>query len=264
MDEVPGAESFAVPGETYDAFMGRYSTPLAAGFAAAAGVRPGATAVDVGCGPGALTSHLASVLGPQSVRACDPSPPFVQACAARNPGVTVEEGRAEAIPFPTGSADVVLAQLVLHFVSDPEQAAREMARVARPGGVVGACMWDAVAGVDMLRAYWDAARRVTSDVPEDAGRLRFGGPGELVALLRGAGIVDVAESTVSVSSTYASFDELWDGFLAGVGPAGAHCVGLADDERATLRDALFARLGSPAGSFTLGAGARCAVGRTAG
>lgn len=264
MDEVPGAGTFAVPGATYDAFMGRYSSQLAPAFAAAAGVRAGQTAVDVGCGPGALTAHLAELLGAEAVRACDPSPPFVEACAARVPGATVVEGRAEELPFPTGSADHVLAQLVLHFVSDAEQAAREMARVARPGGVVSACMWDAVAGVDMLRAFWDAAHRVDRAVPEDAGRVRFGGPGELVALLRGAGVEDVVESTVSVSCSYGSFDELWEGFLAGVGPAGAYCVGLAEGDRGRLRDALHARLGAPSGSFTLGAVARCAVGRTPG
>lgn len=51
MDEVEGARTFAVAGATYDAFMGRYSVPLAPLFADAAGVSPGATALDVGCGP---------------------------------------------------------------------------------------------------------------------------------------------------------------------------------------------------------------------
>jgi hypothetical protein len=72
---------------------------------------------------------------------------------------------------------------------------------------------------------------------------------------------DVVESTLSVASTYASFDELWNGFLAGVGPAGAYCVSLGDGDRERLRSALFIRCGSPDGPFTLGAVARCAVGR---
>jgi hypothetical protein len=57
-------------------------------------------------------------------------------------------------------------------------------------------------------------------------------------------------------------DELWNGFLAGVGPAGGFCMSLDDDDRGRLRSALFARLGEPDGPLTLGAVARCAVGRT--
>ena len=264
MDEVAGAKTFSVEGATYDAFMGRYSTPLGPLFAEAAGVRPDATAIDVGCGPGALTGHLASLLGPASVSACDPSPTFVEACAARNPGVRVEPGRAEAIPFADAAADHALAQLVFHFVSDAAQAAREMARVVRPGGTVAACVWDFHERMEMLRAFWDAAISLDPDAPDEARTLRFGGPGELVAVLSLVGLTDVVESQLRVSSTYSSFDELWPGFLAGVGPAGSYCVGLSPDRQSALREALFERLGRPGGSFTLGAVARCAVGRVAG
>ena len=260
MDEVSGARSFAVPGATYDSFMGRYSAQLAPGFATAAGVEPGDTVVDVGCGPGALTGHLVAVVGAGAVRACDPSPTFVEACAARHPGVTVELGRAEAIPFPAHVADHAMAQLVLHFVSEPDQAAREMARVVRPGGAVSACVWDFDEGMEMLRAFWDAALVVDPVAPDEARASRFGRPGEIAGLFESAGIVDVVESTIRVTSTYTSFDDLWTGFAHGVGPAGSYCVGLPDDHRRRLRSELLARLGSPTGSFTLGAVARCAVG----
>ena len=127
MAEVEGARTFGVAGSTYDSFMGRYSRPLAALFADAAGVRRGQTAVDVGCGPGALTEVLAERLGADSVVACDPSPQFVAECTARCAGVRVEAGRAEAIPFESDRFDHGMAQLVLHFVSDPA-AASSMAR----------------------------------------------------------------------------------------------------------------------------------------
>ena len=67
-----------------------------------------------------------------------------------------------------------------------------------------------------------------------------------------------------MASTYLSFEELWSGFLAGVGPAGTYCVSLSDADREHLREALFARVGSPMGQFTLGAVARCAVARVPG
>lgn len=261
MDEVSTAKSFAVPGATYDSFMGRYSAQLAPPFAAAAGIGHGDTVVEVGCGPGALTSHLVAVVGADAVRACDPSPTFLEACAARHPGVTVASGRAEALPFETDLADHVTSQLVLHFVSEPDQAAREMVRVVRPGGTVSACVWDVDEGMEMLRGFWDAALAIDPDAPHEAQRLRFGRPGEIVELFTRAAIVDVVESTIRVTSTYESFDELWTGFLAGVGPAGAYCVGLEEHDRELLRGELFVRLGSPTGTFELGAVARCAVGR---
>lgn len=91
--------------------------------------------------------------------------------------------------------------------------------------------------------------------------MRFGREGEIAELLHTAGFDEVAEVTLDVSSTYRRFDELWSGFLAGIGPAGAFCVSLPDERRAAVRDELFERLGSPAGSFSLAARARCAYGR---
>jgi ubiquinone/menaquinone biosynthesis C-methylase UbiE len=208
VDDVEGARAFAVAGRTYDSFMGRYSAPLAEFFADAAGVSAGTTALDVGCGPGALTGVLVSRLGADAVYACDHSAPFLDACAARHPGVVVELGRAESIPFEDDLVDHALAQLVLHFVSDPSRAAAEMARVVRPRGTVAACVWDFADGMEMLRAFWDAALSVDPDAPDEARSLRFGRSGEIAELFASVALEDVAESTLSVASTYASFDEL--------------------------------------------------------
>lgn len=261
MDEVEGARTFGVAGSTYDSFMGRYSKPLALLFADTAGVQAGQTAVDVGCGPGALTGVLVERLGAQAVSACDPSPKFLADCSERHPGVAVEAGRAESIPFETDRCDHAMAQLVLHFVSEPDQAAREMMRVVRPGGLVSACVWDFEEGMEMLRGFWDAALEIDPAAPDQARTLRFGRPGEVVELFESAGLGDVVESTLRVTSSYLSFDELWNGFLAGVGPAGAYCVSLSAEDQTRLRSALLNRFGSPTGSFTLGAVARCAVAR---
>ena len=264
MDDVEGAKTFGVAGATYDSFMGRYSRALADRFADAAGVERGHTAVDVGCGPGALTGVLVDRLGTDAVAACDPASGFVAECAARHPGVRVELGRAESIPFDSGQFDHAMAQLVLHFVSDPDRAASEMMRVVRPGGSVSACVWDFDDGMEMLRCFWDAALEIDPAAPDEARTLRFGRPGEIAQLFESAGMVGVVESTLRVSSSYTGFDELWNGFLAGVGPAGAYCVSLADDDRQRLRAALFRRLGEPTGPIALGAVARCAVARTTG
>src|SRR5262245_1525157 len=109
--------------------MGRYSIQLSAPLADLAGVSVGALALDVGCGPGALTGELVARLGESSVAAVDPSEPFVAAARERYPGVDIRLASAESLPFPDESFDAALAQLVVHFMSDPVAGIREMARV---------------------------------------------------------------------------------------------------------------------------------------
>jgi SAM-dependent methyltransferase len=262
MDSSDPVRSFLTTGRAYDRFMGRYSGPLAVAFADAAAVAPGMSALDLGCGPGALTGVLVDRLGAGLVAAVDPSPSFVAECAARHPGVAVRAGRAEEIPFGSGGFDLVLAQLVLHFVADPARCAHEVRRVLRPGGLAAACVWDFAEGMQLLRAFWDAALALDPSAPDEARTLRFGRRGEIADWLETAGFDDVTETTLTVSVPYPSFDDLWDGFLAGVGPAGAYCVGLPEPGRAALREQLFGRLGSPDGPLSLRATARCASGRS--
>ena len=257
MEPTEGAATFQASGADYDAFMGRYSQPLAAAFVDWAGVRSGDSVLDVGCGPGALTGVLAQRLGPATVRACDPSPPFVEECRARHPGVAVSLGRAEELPYRDASQDVVMAQLVLHFVTDPETAAREMRRVLRPGGTVAACSWDSAQGMEMLRHFWDAALRLDPAAPDEAA-LRFGRAGELARLFSVAGFVEPTESTLEVASTYASYDELWSGLLAGIGHSGSYAARRPPAQQEALRRTLFEELGSPIGAFELRAVARAA------
>lgn len=264
MSEVEGAATFRRPGEVYDRFMGRYSRALAAPFADFAGVVPGQRVLDVGCGPGALTGELVARLGTSGVAAFDPSPPFVEACTARHPGVDVRPGRAEAIPFDDDTFDAALAQLVLHFVTDPRAAGRQLQRVVRPGGTVAVCVWDFADGMQMLRCFWQAALAIDPDAPDEVRVMRFGGEGEIAAWLANVGFTDVVESTIGCSSSYADVDELWSGFLAGIGPAGSYLVGLDAARQTALRDELVARIGSPTGAFTLDAVARCGRARVPG
>jgi ubiquinone/menaquinone biosynthesis C-methylase UbiE len=261
MESSAHSGSFLRSSEAYDSFMGRYSNSLAELFVSVAGVTEGMQVLDVGCGPGALTRELVRRLGAGSVAAIDPSPPFVDACIASCPGVSVQVGDAQAIPFPDAAFDAALAQLVLHFVPDPVRAGTEFYRVVRPGGVAAACVWDFAEEMEMLRYFWDAALAIDASAPDEARTLRFGSEGELAGWLGEAGFVDVSETTLTVESTYADFDELWTGFLHGIGPAGAYCVSLDGDDRERLRTELFQRMGSPPGQLDLGARARAAIGR---
>mgnify|MGYP000064715990 CR=1 FL=1 len=252
--------SFAVAAEAYDRFMGRYSAPLAAPFADFAGIAAGrrGRALDVGCGPGALTGELVRRLGPDAVAAVDPSAPFVAAARERHPGVDVRQAAAEELPFPDGAFDATLAQLVVHFLTDPVSGLRELARVTRPGGVVAACVWDHAGGGGPLAAFWDAARALDPAVEDESG-LAGAREGQLAELLEAAGLEAVEQGVVASVVEHPSFDEWWEPFTLGVGPAGSYAAGLDPERRERLRRLCRERL--PTAPFAIEAHAWAARGR---
>ena len=240
--------SFDVAAEAYDRFMGRFSIRLAPGFADLAGVGPGQRALDVGCGPGALTGELVRRLGAPQVAAVDPSEPFVEAARSRHPGVDVRSASAEHLPFEVDDFDVALAQLVVHFMRDPVAGLAEMRRVTRPGGVVAACVWDHAGDGGPLNLFWAVAR--TSDPGiADESQLPGARAGHLAELATAAGLRDVVETSLSADLEQPTFDAWWAPFEGGVGPAGAYVARLDPDDRARLREACRARLGN--GPFTV-------------
>jgi ubiquinone/menaquinone biosynthesis C-methylase UbiE len=250
--------SFAVSGDAYDRFMGRYSTELAPVFADFAGLDSGLTVLDVGCGSGVLTEELARRVGAENVAGVDPSP-LLAASAERVPGTDLREGAAESLPWPDAAFDASLAQLVIHFMDDPRAGVAEMARVTRPSGVVAACSWDFGGGMEMLRVYWESARALDSDIAGETSP--FGRLEPLESLWRQLGFAEVEAGPLEVETRYEDFDELWDSFLGGVGPAGQYATSRAPEEQARLREEYRLRLGVPAGSFTLSARAWAVRGR---
>ena len=227
--------SFDVSTAAYGRFMGRYSEPLAVAFADAADVRPGQSALDVGCGAGALTAVLVERLGAGSVRAIDPSPAFVAAVPKRLPGVEVRLGTAEHLPYADGFVDLTLAQLVVHFMSDPVAGLAEMARVTAPGGTVAATVWDHAGGQGPLAVFWRAARDLDPSTPDES-HLPGVAEGHLAQLFADAGMAGGRSSTLVVRVEHPSFDEWWDPFTLGVGPAGEHVAALDESGRADLRE----------------------------
>ena len=237
--------------------MGRFSEPLAPLFADATGVDGDQQALDVGCGPGALTAVLVDRLGADRVSAVDPSLAFVRAASTRFPDIEVKHAAAERLPFSDNTFDVALAQLVVHFMADPVAGLREMARVTRPGGTVAACVWDHGGGGGPLSLFWDAVHELDPLAGGERGLAgaREGQPAELFA---GAGIGEVESGLLTVEVPFRDVDDWWEPYTLGVGPAGAYVADLDDLGRATLREECARRL--PDGPFTVRASAWTARG----
>jgi SAM-dependent methyltransferase len=262
MSDTAGAATFR-SAAAYDRHIGRYSGELARALMAAAGVRPGRRAVDVGCGPGALTAELVAALGPARVAAVDPSGPFVDACRRRLPGVRVELASAEALPFADASFEHALAQLAVNFMVDPPAGVREMRRVTRPGGTVAAAVWDYAGEMTLLRCFWDAAVALDPAAAErDEGRcMPVCTAGALGDLWSAAGLADVRVRPVVVDAGYDDFEDLWQPLELGVAPSGAYATSLAPEHRNALKAELRRRLDAGDGPFRLTARAWIATGR---
>jgi SAM-dependent methyltransferase len=251
---------FFIAADAYDRFMGRYSSLLAAQLADFAGVSSGQRVLDVGCGPGALTSELVERLGAPAVAAVDPSEPFVAAARERHPGVDVRQAAAEELPFADDEFDAALAQLVVHFMADPVRGLAEMARVTKNSGVVCACVWDFAGDQSPLSPFWQAVRELDPGAETESNLAGTRG-GQLAGLFREAGLREVEETALAVHLEHPTFEDWWEPFTLGVGPAGAYFAALDATKQAELREAARRRLPDP--PFTLSARAWTARGKPA-
>ena len=142
---------------------------------------------------------------------------------------------AENLPFDDGAFDAALAQLVVSFMSDPVAGLAEMRRVTRAGGVVAACVWDLAGGNAPLSPFWRAVHELDPGARDESAMAGVG-EGQLAALLEAAGLDDVEDDELWVRVEHARFEEWWDPFTLGVGPAGAYLAGLDADAGAELRE----------------------------
>jgi SAM-dependent methyltransferase len=256
--------TFAVSADAYDRFVGRYSYALCDALAERAGLARGVSVLDVGAGSGVGTRRLVEIAGPGRVAAVDPSETFVAALRERFPEADVRQGVAESLPFEDDSFDAVLAMLVVNFMTDPAAGVAEMRRVTRLGGTVAACVWDYGGEMQLLGRFWDAVEELDPEGFGDAderSRMPYRREGELAGLLRDAGLEDLEDGAIVVSAEYESFEDLWEPYTAGVGPAGAYAVSLPHDRQEALKALYRERLEAPEGPFSLTARAWYATGR---
>ena len=242
-------------GNPYEQYVGRWSRQVAPLFLSWLNVPAGRRWLDVGCGTGALCAAILDLCSPASVVGVEPSEGFLKIAKESLAGrAALHQGSAKTIPLDDASVDVVVSGLVLNFVPDQRAALVEMARVAGKEGTIGAYVWDYAGKMELVRFFWDAAVELDPDAAKLDEGVRFPlcRPEALEKLFAAAGLEEVEVKPIDIPTSFADFDDYWQPFLGGQGPAPAYAMSLDETARARLRDRIRERLPTEAnGSISL-------------
>jgi SAM-dependent methyltransferase len=246
-------------GDSYERYMGRWNRRLAPRFLDWLQAPEGLDWLEMGCGTGALSAAILAQGNPRSLVAIGPSDGFVSKARASLPDARAEfrVGNAEALHIEPASRDVIVSGLVLNFVPDKEKALSEMKRAARRDARIAFYVWDYPGGgMELMRAFWQAAVALdpaARELAEDR-RFPFCTPDGLVDLVNRAGLAPVEVTPIEIATPFRDFEDYWQPFTLGTGPAPGYCMSLETGQRERLKDALSASLPRAAdGSITLNA-----------
>jgi SAM-dependent methyltransferase len=182
---------------------------------------------------------------PSSVVGVEPSEGFLKTARANLAGRAVfHQSDATRIPLDDSSVDAVVSGLVLNFIADQRAALSEMARVSGNGGTIGAYVWDYAGKMELMRIFWDAARELNPDAAglDEGIRFPLCRPEALLELFARAGLGRAEVTAIDIPTPFASFEDYWQPFLGGQGPAPAYAMSLDDAARARLRDRMRERM----------------------
>lgn len=253
-------------GSPYERYVGRWSRRVAPPFLSWLDVPAGRNWVDVGCGTGALCAAIIDHCAPASVAGVEPSEGFLKTAKENLGGrAALHQGSATSIPLGDASVDVAVSGLVLNFVPDQPGAMKEMSRVARKGGLIAAYVWDYAGKMELMRHFWDAAVALDPEAAklDEGPRFPLCRPEALAKLFAGAGMEDVATKPIDIPTRFSGFDDYWQPFLGGQGPAPAYAMALDEERRSALRERIRSALPAASdGSISLLARAWAVRGRT--
>lgn len=258
-------------GAAYERFIGRWSRRVADRIADTIPLPGDGPLLDVGCGTGSVTAALAARYPGREVVGIDLAEPYLDFARARSnqPGVTFHRMDALAPDLPDDHFDAAIALIALNFMGDPLAAARQMARVVRPGGSVVAAAWDFRGGLVYQRLLWDTAAGIDPVAAATRDRIfanPLAKPDGMPDLLRAAGLVDVERRSETVRMDFADFDDYWQPLLGGQGPVGGYVAALEPALRDRVAEAVRSAYlsGDTDGPRSLTATAWVVTGRVAG
>ncbi|HLG02607.1 MAG TPA: methyltransferase domain-containing protein [Bacteroidia bacterium] len=232
-------------GDPYEYFMGRWSRQMAPVFLDWLRLPGNLHWLDVGCGTGALSEAILIHNSPASIHAVDPSAKFLEKAEERlGNQVIFKNGGASDLPLESQSCNVVVSGLALNFFPNIDRAFSEMKRVLKPGGTLAAYVWDYAGRMELLRIFWDAAVRLDPAATKvDEGiRFRICNIRNLQEIFLNAGLIDVKASNLDILTVFHDFDDYWNPFLGGQGPAPGYFAGLDPDIQEKLKTEIRERL----------------------
>jgi len=205
----------------------------------------GQRVLDVGCGTGLLSAHVARLVGPAGrVDAIDPLPLRVSLCRKKAPAnLHAQVGAAEDLSaFRDGTFDAVFLNSVFHWLPEKLGPLREALRVLRPDGRIGISTAASDAPHDFELLLKEVFRSPDlARVPEiPSATTHKVGSGELARLLDQAGFVDVEVEIKTFVDHFANAAEVFDFNTAS--SFGNFLSGLGQDERALTHTLLEAQL----------------------
>lgn len=227
-------------GEKYEPYVGRWSRLVAKEFLEWVNAPQGIRWLDVGSGSGALSRTILTLCDPSKVKGVDRSEGFVEYAQAKvlDPRATFETGDAQSLPVDDNEFGAAVSGLVLNFVPEPEKMVSEMRRAVVDGGIVALYVWDYADKMRFMRHFWDAAATLDPAAQElDEGpRFPVCNPNVLRELFQKVGLNDIETLPIDIETHFKDFDDYWNPFLGGQGPAPAYTMSLGEEKRAQLRE----------------------------
>lgn len=244
-DRLAGFKAFEAAGwddraKSYGEMLGGMTARVAEPLLDAAGVREGMGVLDVATGPG-YAAERAAIRGADPI-GIDIAEGMLALARRRQPELDFRYGDAEELPFEDGSFDAVVGGFVLNHLPRPEQAVAEAVRVLTARGSVAYSVWDRPERNRMAGVFGDAIADVgvesTPEVSDGPDPYRFSDDPELEALLRGAGLDELAVETLSLTLAVPNADALWRGFMGSSVRVRAVVDAQSEAVRARIRKAL--------------------------
>jgi SAM-dependent methyltransferase len=240
-DPSPFKETWA-SGAAYEAYVGRWSRLVAREFVSWLNVPAGSRWLDVGCGTGALSQAILDLAAASHVTGIDRSAEQLTFTRdhVQDARAQFEVGDAQSLTFEPGTYQAAVSGLVLNFIPDPQRAVTEMARVVKATGVVAVYVWDYAGKMQFMRHFWNAASALdpTARDLDEGRRFPLCQPEPLRDLFQRAGLQNVAVRPIDIATDFRDFDDYWQPFLGGQGPAPGYVRSLSAEQREALRERL--------------------------
>ena len=231
-------------GDPYEYFMGRWSSKMAIEFFSWLNPAANQTWLDLGCGTGALSKVIKSKYHPNHIICMDPSEDFLKIAKKELGNAQILVGTAGDIQLSDNSVDITVLGLVLNFIPDLESALIEIKRVIKSGGLVAAYVWDYSGKMEMLRYFWNAAIIENPDaVKLDEGvRFPICNEDELKTAFSQAGFENISIAEIDIETHFQNFEDYWNPFLGGQGPAPTYLKTLSKDQFEKLKASVYESL----------------------